>query len=391
MIKFTTRPNMKYLVNLIIWSYVRDIILDVTTYLFHFSVTIIYLILSFLGEFIFGGITYLYQKRYKKRKNLTKNDTFLTIHLIINDKLKRSDSKWKIYFLIFIAGFSDFVDSILFLGLAPGLDRCSDSIENRMRGILIIFDALFYLFVLRLQIFKHQFFSIYVISICLIITIIIEFIFQDINIFLSYGKFVLLIFLIIIQILFNSLVDSIEKYLFEYNYVNPFKVLMIEGLVGLVFSFIYCFCYNPIPELKKFYEYDQNNKKILFPYLILLLLLILILYGVQNIFRVVTNKVYSPMALALAQYFLNPIYIIFTLIVEKDFESKRGNTYLFFSLNLILTIIISLCGCVYNEFIILFFCGLQHETYKEISFRAALPDSEIDLDNINDCDEEDSL
>ena len=59
------------------------------------------------------------------------------------------------------------------------------------------------------------------------------------------------------------------------------------------------------------------------------------------------------MALALAQYFLNPIYIIFTLIVEKDFESKRGNKYLFFSLNLILTIIISLCGCVYNEFIIL--------------------------------------
>ena len=390
MIKFTTRPNMKYLVNLIIWSFVRDIILDVTTYLFHFSVTIIYLILYFLGEFIFGGITYLYQKRYKKRKNLTKNDTFLAIHLIINDKLKRSDSKWKIYFLIFLAGFSDFVDSILSIGLAPGLDRCSNSLENRMRGILIIFDALFYLFVLRLQIFKHQFFSIYVISICLIITIIIEFIFQDINIFLSFGKFVLLIFLIIIQILFNSLTDSIEKYLFEYNYVNPFKVLMIEGLVGLVFGFVYCFCYNPIPELKKFYEYDQNNKKI-FPYIILFSVLFLILCGVQNIFRVVTNKVYSPMALALSQYFFNPIYIIFTLIVEKDFESKRGNTYLFFSLNLILTIIISLCGCVYNEFIILFFCGLQHETYKEISFRAALPDSENELDNSNVCDEEDSL
>ena len=390
MIKFTTRPNMKYLVNLIIWSFVRDIILDVITYLFHFSVTIIYLILSFLGEFIFGGITYLYQKRYKKRKNLTKNDTFLAIHLIINDKLKRSDSKWKIYFLIFLAGFSDFVDSILSIGLAPGLDRCSNSLENRMRGILIIFDALFYLFVLRLQIFKHQFFSIYVISICLIITIIIEFIFQDINIFLSFGKFVLLIFLIIIQILFNSLTDSIEKYLFEYNYVNPFKVLMIEGLVGLVFGFVYCFCYNPIPELKKFYEYDQNNKKI-FPYIILFSVLFLILCGVQNIFRVVTNKVYSPMALALSQYFFNPIYIIFTLIVEKDFESKRGNTYLFFSLNLILTIIISLCGCVYNEFIILFFCGLQHETYKEISFRAALPDSENELDNSNVCDEEDSL
>ena len=304
MIKFTTRPNMKYLVNLIIWSFVRDIILDVTTYLFLFNVAIIYLILYFLGEFIFGGITYLYQKRYKKRKNLTKNDTFLAIHLIINDKLKRSDSKWKIYFLIFLAGFSDFVDSILSIGLAPGLDRCSNSLENRMRGILIIFDALFYLFVLRLQIFKHQFFSIYVISICLIITIIIEFIFQDINIFLSYGKFVLLIFLIIIQILFNSLVDSTDKYLLEYDYVNPFRILMLEGLVGLFFSLIYCFCYNPIPELKKFYENDINNKKI-FPHVILLLALFLILSGVQNTFRVVTNKVYSPMALALAQYFFN--------------------------------------------------------------------------------------
>ena len=176
----------------------------------------------------------------------------------------------------------------------------------------------------------------------------------------------------------------------DYEDINPFKVLMIEGLVGLVFGFVYCFCYNPIPELKKFYEYDQNNKKI-FPYIILFSVLFLILCGVQNIFRVVTNKVYSPMALALAQYFLNPIYIIFTLIVEKDFESKRGNKYLFFSLNLILTIIISLCGCVYNEFIILFFCGLQHETYKEISFRAALPDSENELDNSNVCDEEDSL
>ena len=63
---------------------------------------------------------------------------------------------------------------------------------------------------------------------------------------------------------------------------------MVEGLVGLFFSLIYCFCYNPIPELKKFYEKDINDKKI-FPYVILLSVLFLILSGVQNIFRVVSS------------------------------------------------------------------------------------------------------
>ena len=104
--------------------------------------------------------------------------------------------------------------------MAPALMRCSNSLENRIRGILIIFDALFYRYVLKLQIFKHQRFSLYVISISLIITLIIEFIFQDINFFLKIGEFVLVIFLVIIQILFNSYIDSVEKYLLEYDYVK---------------------------------------------------------------------------------------------------------------------------------------------------------------------------
>ena len=374
---------MKYLVNLIIWSFIKDIIIDIISYILNFYITLISVLLIFFGEFIFGGLAYLYQKNFFLKKCFAKTKNLNAIKLIVNDQIQRSDNNWKIYFLIFIAGFCDFVDCLLFLGLSPLLNFCSNSFENRIRGILILFDALFYHYVLKLQIFKHQRFSLYVISICLIITIIIEFIFQDINIFLNYGQFVLAIFSIIIQILFNSLTDSIEKYLFEYDYVNPFKVLMLEGLVGLFLTIIYCFCYNPIPLIKQFYENDKTDKKV-FAYVIILLIILLILTGVQHIFRVMTNKVYSPMALALAQYFLNPIYIIFTLIVEQDFKSERGNRYLFFSINLILTIIISLCGCVYNEFIILFFCGLQHETYKEISFRAALTISELEPYNIND-------
>ena len=169
--------------------------------------------------------------------------------------------------------------------------------------------------------------------------------------------------------------------------VNPFKILMTEGTVGFFMSFIYCFVLNnnPIPLMKKFHEDSWKN---IFPLVLVLLVVILILSGVQNIFKVVTNKVYSPMTLALSQYFFNPIYIIFTLLLGKDFESNKKRNYIYFSLNLILTIIISFCGCVYNEFIILFFCGLQHETYEQIALRAALQASDVELYNINNCDDE---
>ena len=39
-------------------------------------------------------------------------------------------------------------------------------------------------------------------------------------------------------------------------------------------------------------------------------------------------------------------------------------------MNMILSTIISLSGCVYNEFLILFFCGLHRETHDQIVLRA---------------------
>ena len=39
-------------------------------------------------------------------------------------------------------------------------------------------------------------------------------------------------------------------------------------------------------------------------------------------------------------------------------------------MNLILSFIISFFGCVYNEFIVLLFCGLERNTHDQISKRA---------------------
>jgi hypothetical protein len=76
------------------------------------------------------------------------------------------------------------------------------------------------------------------------------------------------------------------------------------------------------------------------------------------------------MAATVSEYILNPIYIICSLFLNDDFISNRKTNYFYFAINLFLSAIISFSACIYNEFVILFFCRLQHETYQQISYRA---------------------
>ena len=97
-----------------------------------------------------------------------------------------------------------------------------------MRGLLIIFDALFYYFVLKLPKLRHQVFCLIIIGSCLLIVIVTEIIFQEINIFLSYGRFFLVFIFSFIGQFFSAMIDFSEKYLFEFNNMNPFYALFLK-------------------------------------------------------------------------------------------------------------------------------------------------------------------
>ena len=43
----------------------------------------------------------------------------------------------------------------------------------------------------------------------------------------------------------------------------------------------------------------------------------MLISGAKNLFRVVTNKIYSPMAKTLSDYFLNPVYNLSHIIKLK--------------------------------------------------------------------------
>ena len=69
-------------------------------------------------------------------------------------------------------------------------------------------------------------------------------------------------------------------------------------------------------------------------------------------------------------YILNPFYIIYYFFTDKDFISYGKKNYAYFSINLIISSIITFCGGVYNEFLILFCCGLEKDTHSQVTSRS---------------------
>ena len=367
MIKFALRPNLIYPLQLLIFNVVRDVENILIERFLDDTVSLIYTPLMFLGECFSGLIIYYYQKQFaKSNKKIEKSKKRELIHS--NASYVPRDGIIKIMLMIFFAGFFDFVQFVISLN-TPKFINISGSIGSRLGGFLTIFDALFYYYVLRLPIYRHQFFSLIVIGTCLILVIVTEFIFQEINIFLSYGRVISVFLIILVEQFCSAMVDSNEKYLFEYNSVNPFFALMIEGIFGFTMSFFYGLYKSPFPEVIEFQKKTTTSNFTIF---IFALILYSILSGLKNSFRVTTTKRYTPMTTTFLDYILNPIYLIIYFSLDEDFIVKGEKNYIYFIINLILALIISFFGFVYNEFIILFCYNLEINTYQQISYRASI-------------------
>ena len=69
-------------------------------------------------------------------------------------------------------------------------------------------------------------------GICLIIIILLEIIYRGKGV--SFGDFCFAHMLVIGYLIFVPFTDIIEKYLLEFNYVNPYLILMSEAIFGFI-------------------------------------------------------------------------------------------------------------------------------------------------------------
>ena len=81
------------------------------------------------------------------------------------------------------------------------------------------------------------------------------------------------------------------------------------------------------------------------------------------------------MTRALAESVYDPFLIIYDFIFLKSYKEPSS-----FYITLSCSIITILCSCIYNEVLILYCFGLEHETHYEISYRS----KNIEIPNRNE-------
>ena len=100
-----------------------------------------------------------------------------------------------------------------------------------------------------------------------------------------------------------------------------------------------------------------------------------------NTYKIYCNVIYTPMARSLSDYFMNQFFNIYYFIFENDFN----HNYAYFFISEILCILTNFFCCIYNEYVILFLCGLEHDTKEKIIERSLSIEnnsiSVIELDN----------
>ena len=365
MIKIRFRKNLLYLFIYYISAFIDiTIIGNVILSQFAFDPLLICIYIYPLENIIGGLIVYLYQQNSVKKNHKVKYfglDIYHQKNVVIDGKCKK-------ILLIFIASYFNYYNIIV--SLFYYIDYIPLSMDLRLSSIQIIISAFICAFSFDFKFKKHHKLSLIVIGICLFLSISHDMLYI---IYYGYKNLRVTIFQYFTSLYYYigfSFNNCIEKYLVDADYMNPFFILMIEGIFQLLMAFLTpIWGYDPFKDFRQ--EKVQNNLA-LFIFLFILYILFQI---VVNIYRIYCNVIYSPMARSLIDYFLNPFINIYFFFAErKDFENVA-----YFIVTEIFCCIMSFFGCVFNEYIILYCCDLEGETQDEIADRGEKPMRQTEL------------
>jgi hypothetical protein len=188
-IKLALRRNLIYPLQYVIWSFIREVSYMIINRKINYKEPCILMPLMLLGEILGGAIMYCYERKIMKTKKEEKQEQyFMSIKLIKydndeNDFLIPLDNKIKIIFLMFLIAFFDSVQFYISNIELHYLAMLSVSFCTRLFGISTISAFFFYVYALKLPVFKHHKISLSIIGICLIIIIITEYFFRRLDFF----------------------------------------------------------------------------------------------------------------------------------------------------------------------------------------------------------------
>jgi len=365
MIKLSFRKNLIYLLLCIISYLLRRTLSIVISENFGLDNSLIFCFLMFLGEIVGGLVIYRKQISFLNKTKKKEQNNLAYKYGKKKAELKRADKWPKITILIYFASFFDLIEFIILYNFIPKIADLSATSTLRLCCIITITSSIFCYYTLRFKIGKHQIFSLVIIAICLSIITTFEFIYKPKDIYL--GNYILSYLFIICYYIFLSFTDVTERYLYDYNFLNPLFILMTEGISGFITTLLYSIYQNPFKEIEIIKKDIGISKFII---LIILLVLYSFISSFVNIYKILCNILYSPMTKSLGAFFLNSGFIIYHFIQKNDFLIDGKSNFFYFIINLVFSILIDFLALIYSEFVILNFCGLADDTHIGIAHRA---------------------
>ena len=247
MLKFGFRKLHFYPLMLLLFTFLRrSIEIVLKYYIYDVNIEFIIPFLIFFSQSLFGGIIYLY---YIK-KNISEEDNkhnilspfkIGEIKFVSNKSHSNKFSKIKKIILILFASFFNSIGSLIRnddLIIFKIVEDKNTQLEIKVRSIQIIISSLLCIYAIRFNIYQHQKISLIIISFFFVCLILME-LFFSVN---KISKILALLFCFM-SCLSRSFLDVTEKYLFDFDFINIFKMLLFEGLIGL-FLFIINFLTN---------------------------------------------------------------------------------------------------------------------------------------------------
>ena len=255
----------------------------------------------------------------------------------------------------------------------------------------IIFIFLFSKIMLHTNFFRHNYFSLIIDIICLIVLIT----FDVIEIIYDTGDKAIIIIYILIKIfgiLLYSIEDVLAKIIFLYHYYNPYTLLLYKSIFTFCYLIIFTFPFIFI-ELND----EKGEKQNVFVMIgnifkewenILFVILFIVSSFFYNIIILKIIDSFSPNHFVIAKVLENFGIIILDIIINGAASQK------YLSVKIILNILLIFSSLIYNEFLVINICGLSKNTKLFLNYEAQLeilPENNFDNnDDESCCEEEDN-
>ena len=349
-------------------------------------------IFSYFVIVIFSLILIKYDSYIQKRNFINKiyGSSENSTQLIYNEpedflNYNKNRIYWNIFLVNFIWVIIDLLDAIREIDV------------NDFWSFKMVFAYFIGKKMLNIQIYKHQIFAIYFISIACSFLLIISFILTKIESKDKYTKDFRYILFGILIYFFNLLIDSFSdwkaKRVMDLKFISSSKLFLCYGILGIIIYTIICTITTLID-----YKKENNNNQDLFKFdnlkdyyydlnttNFILMILYAITFALKSLFYLLTIEHLTPFhVISMPTFYLFFIHIvlgIYTIINEKDKIITNME-------NIILEIMACLFGLIafsiFLEFIELNFCECNFNLKRYIVQRS---NKEIN-NNDNDNDDE---